>query len=329
MIYNALITDYIKKPYSIEKASLGDQWRVFDEDDIREGKVSESEIVAVFVWHANVDDNFIARFQNCKLVIRYGVGYDNVNLIALENRGVVFCNNPDYGTDEVADTALAMILSGVRRIFPYSSIAQHLPRNWQENTIKGISRSQEQVIGIVGIGRIGTAVALRLKAFKFRIIFYDPYVPSGYEKALGIERVEQLDDLLPLSDVVTLHCPLTGETSRLFNNNFFSKLKKNSGIVNTARGELISDLDLALRWLEENPLSFLYLDVLPEEPPPERSTIGNLLSNFESFGGRLLINPHTAYFSDDSWLEMRRNVAITARNFFQNGTIRNRISSKL
>src|SRR5262249_34338351 len=150
-----------------------------------------------------------------KAVIRCGVGFDNVDIQAAGRRGIVVCNVPDYGTEEVADHALLMLLAIARRLLPADPAIRQ--GKWDIRTVFGMPRLRGRTLGIIGLGRIGTATAVRAKAFGLRVVFYDPYLPDGVDKALGIERVYRIEELLPQCHFVSLHCPLTHETRHVLN----------------------------------------------------------------------------------------------------------------
>ena len=158
-------------------------------------------------------------------------------------------NVPDYGTEEVADSAIGMMLSLTRGIHYMNSRLQRRAGAWTYEQVVPIHRLRDRVFGVVGLGRIGTATALRAKALGMRVIFFDPYVPEGRDKSLGVERVESLDDLLAVSDVLSLHCPRTPETQHLVNDVTIGKMKPGTFLVNTARGGVV-DAGAVLRSIE-------------------------------------------------------------------------------
>lgn len=304
------ITDYIENQ-DIESAVLG--------DELGDGSVSEL-VEVVLVWHEKIDGEFLDRHPNLKAIIRYGVGFDQIDINLARARGITVCNTPDYGTEEVSDTAVAMILNCTRGISQYNYASKSYYETWQENTNTRLTRSSETTVGIIGAGRIGSSVLNRLQPFGFKRCFHDPYVPPGYEKVLLAKRYEALDDLLRTSDVVSVNCPLTSETQGLVDEQFVKKLKPGASFVNTARGGIISDVDVFYQPLKDGSLSNVCLDVLPTEPP-KSSRLIEAWRNGESFlQGRLLINPHTAYFSTHSYQEMRTKAAENALRVLEGKT---------
>jgi phosphoglycerate dehydrogenase-like enzyme len=322
------ITDYVVPPPNIEEEGFPEAEFIFL-NDWRSSKESEDQwrkVEALLVWRFGVEMDTVNVLDNCKIVVRYGVGYDNVNYNALAKRRIPFSNNPDYGTEEVADTACAMILACVRRILTYDRASRFYAKGWQQNTIKEIRRTSDITLGVIGVGRIGTAVVNRMKGFGIKILGYDPYQPCGHEKAVGYKRVETMDEILSQSDIITLHCPLTSETKGMMDADFFNKMKKGSSIVNTARGAILKDFDAIEQALKSGQLTNAALDVLPQEPPDKNHPLIRAWINYEEWiSGRLIINPHGAYYSQRGFYEQRFKAAETARRLLVSGRLRNQI----
>ena len=299
-----LITDYIDDP-DIERSILG--------EPVSQDQKYQANVL--LVWHERIDESYVAKFDKLQGVVRYGVGYDNIDLEVLSKRAIVFCNTPDYGVDEVSDTAVGMILNISRGISVYDRQSRSLTgQRWQEQRISSLNRNSDQVIGIIGAGRIGGSVCRKLKAIGFQVVFYDPYVCSGHEKMLGVSRVGSLPELLSISNQVTIHTPLTRETRAMVNDGFVSLMKKGSGLVNTARGEIIASLDVIEQGLKSGQLGNVALDVLPEEPPQfTHSLIRSWQADESWLGGRFIINPHSAFFSQRAFREMRENAALNVK----------------
>jgi phosphoglycerate dehydrogenase-like enzyme len=257
----------------------------------------------------------LARFPRLKAIVRMGVGYDRLDRKAAAARNILICNIPDYGTTEVADHAMALALS-LRRgvVFYHERMRQNPPAPWGAVKNELIRRMGVQTFGIVGLGRIGTAVALRAKAFGFRVVFYDPYLPNGADLALGIGRAFSLEDLLRQADTLTVHTPLTPETRGLLGHAELSLLPHGAVVVNTARGPII-DLDALLALLRSEHIAGAGLDVLPVEPPVE--PVSELLRAYRArepgLEGRLIVTPHAAWFTPQSEHDTRVKSAQTMR----------------
>ena len=299
------ITDYFETPNE-EIEILGDLVGM---------EVAEDTEV-LLVWHENIDEHLVSRLPNLRGVQRYGVGYDNLDLDCLNQRGITACNNPDYGTDEVSDTAIAMIMNVARGLTEYNFQAKKYFDSWQENVNTNLRRISQTTVGIIGAGRIGGSVLMKCNALKFQTIFYDPYKERGYEKMIGGKRVDCLDELLAFADIISIHTPLNAETKGILNSDFLGKLKLGAALVNTARGGLFSDLDLFYDALNNGTLSHLSMDVLPEEPPQTGKLVDAWRDVNHEFQGRLIINPHSSYYSQESFRELRINAAKNALRLY-------------
>jgi len=268
----------------------------------------------LLVWHQKIDSNYLDQFPKLKGIVRYGVGFDAIDLDAVNSRGVVFCNTPDYGTDEVSDTAIGMIMSITRGIVRYDYFCRNYKRNsWQENTITDLRRSSQLTIGVIGAGRIGGSIIRKAKSIGFVVVFFDPYKDRGYEKMLGVDRVDTLNGLLKISDVVSVNTPLTNETRGLVGKSFISKMKHGASFINTARGEIMVDVDDFIEPIKSGKISGLALDVLPKEPPENKGLISAWKNREEWLDGKVIINPHTSYYTQESYEEMRRKAASNAK----------------
>ncbi len=310
------ITDYFTEPGSEEIAILG---------DLVGTEVNEDTEV-LLVWHQRIDENYVSRLPKLRGVQRYGVGFENLDLEYLHSKGIICCNNPDYGVDEVADTALAFIISISRGIHRYDQMARSLRESWQENTLSDLKRSCDLNVGVIGAGRIGTSVLLKCRAIGFQTAFYDPFKESGYEKVLKAERCMSLEELLEESDIVSIHCPLNKETVGMVSHNFVRQMKQGASLVNTARGNIIAKTDILYDALQRGHLMSVALDVLPEEPPGNDALFKAWREQEEWIKGRLLINPHTAFFSQASFIEIRRKAAENAMRLFKGAQALNSLS---
>jgi D-3-phosphoglycerate dehydrogenase len=279
------------------------------------------------VWSARLGPKSIAHLARCRGVVRYGVGYEKIDLTALASAGIPFANNPDYGTEEVADHAVAMILSLHRRLWEHDARARRHTAGWQVHSLKPLARSNRATVGIVGVGRIGTAVVNRLKPFGFHILGYDPGQPRGHEKAVGYERTDHLDDLLRRADIVTLHCPANKDTRGLLDATGLAKLKTGAILVNTARGELLDDLDALEASLRSGCLAAAAIDTLAQEPPGDHPLLTAWRNRDKWLEGRLVITPHNAFYSDHAAIEMRRNAAQTVKMLLEEGHLRNQVTA--
>lgn len=269
----------------------------------------------LLLWHnIPVDAGVIARLQHCRALIRNGTGYDSVDIQAAAARGIPVCNVPDYGTEEVADHALALTLALCRQLFPLDAEAKQL--GWQIRVAAKMRRLRTRRFGIIGLGRIGTAAALRAKAFGFRVAFFDPYLAPGVHKALGIERAASLEELLRESDVVSVHCPLTDETRGMIGAGELALMPSASFLVNTARGDIVQKAPL-LAALREGRLAGAGLDVVEGEP---------LRSAAEAATPNLIVTCHAAFCSPEGMIEMRTTSAKIACAALRGEPVWNRVN---
>lgn len=267
--------------------------------------------------------------RNCKIVVRVGVGYDKIDIAAFGRRGIPVCNTPDYGTTDVADMALAMLLTLARGTATFDEALRADPvGNWKYALGPCMRRLRGQVCGVIGLGRIGTAAALRARAFGMDIVFYDPFLPNGTELALGFRRVRRLEDLLAQSDVITIHTPLTKGTSGLIGRAEVERMKPGAILINTARGP-ICDLDALTAGLRGGRLSGLGLDVLPDEPPDLAHPLIRAWRAGEDWvRGRVLIAPHAAFYSPDAFSDMRRLSMETAVFYLTDKRLQNCVNGE-
>ena len=257
----------------------------------------------------------LARFPKLRAIVRMGVGYDRIDRAAAAARGIMVCNVPDYGTTEVADHAIALTLALRRGITLHHDLQRASPpAAWFAMAHPVLRRTSAQGFGIVGLGRIGTAVALRAKALGFRVTFHDPALPNGTELALGIHRAATLPALLAVSDVLSIHTPLTPVTTGLIGHAELAQLPAGAVVINTARGPIL-DVDAVAALLRSGHLAAAGLDVLPVEPPVE--PIPELLRAYRAREdwtlGRLIITPHSAYLTPEAHWDIRIKSAETMR----------------
>ena len=278
----------------------------------------------VVCYHdVTVSAALLDRLANCRVVVRAGVGFDNIDLAAAGARGIAVCNTPDYGTMDVADHAIALTLAHLRGVTCFNRAIHDDPiAGWLFNTAPTVRRLVTQCFGVVGLGRIGTATALRAKALGMRVVFFDPDRPTGTELAVGIERCATLEDLLEQADIVSLHTPLTSETRHLMRDATFSRMKRGAILINTARGGIV-DLEALTRALLSEQVAAAALDVLESEPlSPDSALMQAWRAPGSAIRDRLILTPHAAFFSPSSLIDLRRKSAATALGYLQTGASR-------
>lgn len=265
------------------------------------------EAVVLMNQYVKMDRKIFEALPNVKCVVRYGVGVDNINLEDADAYGVQACNVPDYGTREVADQALAMMMCLTRKV----ALTNFLIRNgvWDYRKEIPIYRMSEMTVGIYGIGRIGSEFAKRVHAMGCKVIAYD--IEAGKPTRHFPDFVEFVSsqELLERSDIISIHCPLRADTYHVFGKEQFQVMKDSAYIVNVARGGIIDEE--ALEWaLSNKEIAGAALDVVEHEP----LTPDNPLLRHDNF----IVSPHTAWYSQESAEELNRKVAEEAVRFMKN-----------
>jgi D-3-phosphoglycerate dehydrogenase/C-terminal binding protein len=323
--FRVVVADFITH-LEPELAVLGDIADVEALDAAAEqdlaGRIENAD--AIMVYHnIAITRTTIARLTNCKLIVRCGVGYDNVDHRFARERGIPVGNVPDYGTEEVADSAVGMMLSLVRGINFFNSRLQRRHGPWTYTEAAPLFRLRGRVFAVIGLGRIGSAAAIRAKALGMDVAFYDPYKADGYDKVLGVRRVERLDDLLGQAFVLSVHCPLTPETRHILDARALSLLPHGSYLVNTARGATVdaAAIPAAIRWGQ---LAGAAIDVLPQEPPPEdHPLLVAWRDPSDPCHDRVIVNPHSAFYCEEGLRDMRIKGAEACRRALLGEPLRN------
>ncbi len=256
--------------------------------------------------YLRMDRKIFEALPDLKCVIRYGVGFDNVNMDDANEFGVQICNIPDYGTGEVADQALAHMMSLTRKLTLANNLVKEGVWDYQRNI--PIYRLKEMTIGICGVGRIGSEFAKRARAVGKRVIAYD--VEHGRSNRSFPDFVEfvSFEELIRQSDIISIHCPLNENTYHMFSDNEFKKMKNSAFIINVARGGII-DEDALLRALTDREIAGAGIDVVEKE----RMSPDNPLMKFDNF----LITPHAAWYSEHAAEEMKFKAADEAVRFLK------------
>jgi len=311
--FRVVITDMIRDDMAPERAVFGDL-----ADVVALGAVTEAELLGgiaeadgLLVYTIPFPTACISALKQCKIIVRCGVGYDNIDHVFARGRGVPVANVPDYGTEEIAETAIGMMLGLCRGLHVTNSRLQRGVGQWSYREAGRVHRLRGRVFGMIGLGRIGMATAIRAKSFGMDVVFYDPYVSDGLDKALGIRRVETLPELLKQSHAVSVHTPLTPETTHIVDAAAIAMMPKGSYLINTARGACV-DTSAIPAAIASGQLSGAGIDVLATEPPAEDDPL--LVAwrdpNHPAFD-RVILNPHGAFYSEEGLLDMRRKGAQT------------------
>ena len=256
------------------------------------------EADAVITQFARVNANVINAMTRARVIVRYGIGVDNVDLEAARARNLPVCNVPDYCVDEVADHTLAFILATTRQVVPHTIDLR--AGEWALAVpLSGMKTLRDLTVGIVGFGRIGRAVAKRLAGFGCAIRVFDPLLPAAEIEKQSV-RAASFDELLGASDVLTLHCPSTAQTRKLMNRDAFSKLKTGAIFINVGRGDLV-DSPALTEALQSGHLGAAALDVFDPEPVPADHPILKLPN--------VILAPHIASASPPAVKKLRETAA--------------------
>lgn len=293
----------------------------FSEDDLI-GRIEHAD--AVMLYHnLAMTRKSIERLEQCKLIIRCGVGIDNVDGEFARSRGIDVSNIPDYGTEEVADSAIGMMLAMTRGFGFLNSRLRAGEGDWMYSQVAPLHRLRGRVFAIIGLGRIGTAAAIRAKAIGMDVMFFDPYKPDGYGKSLGIRRAGSLDELLECAFVLSVHCPLTGETRGMINAATISQMSPGSYLVNTARGAIV-DTSAIPDAIADGRLAGAAIDVLENEPPgDDDSLVVTWRDPDHPAHHRVIINPHSAFYCEEGLMEIRTKAATACRCAIEGQPVRN------
>jgi C-terminal binding protein len=316
--FTVLIADFLDET-TIESNVLGDIAQFIMARATEEAQLAEylPDADAILLFHdlSSLSELSFARAPRCRCVVRAGVGYNNVDVDAAARHGVVVCNVPDYGTEEVADHAIMFLLAIARRLV----VSHEAIRggNWDYRTAIGTPRLRGKTFGVVGCGRIGSAAALRAKALGLDVVFFDPYLRQGMDKALGIRRVHKLDELLEQSHFVSLHCYLDASTRHLINAQTIARMRPGAILINTARGPVVDEIAL-LDALDSGHLSGAGLDVIEREP-----------LDYERLRAhpKALLTPHTAFYSVEGYTELRTKTAEEVKRILLGEPARNPVNS--
>jgi D-3-phosphoglycerate dehydrogenase/C-terminal binding protein len=321
-----VIADFQHGSLEIEQGILKDLATVESLDVHQEqelwGKVEDA--AALMVYHTlKVTSATIERLKHCRLIIRCGVGYDNVDYTFARSRGIPVANVPDYGTEEVADSALGLLLAMTRGIAQQNLRLRPADAEWRYHHVAPLYRLRGRTLAILGLGRIGTAVAVRGKALGMDVAFYDPYKPDGYDKGLGIRRIESLLDLLAEAFVLSCHCPLTSETRHIIDAAAIERMPRGSYLINTARGSVV-DVAAIPPAIASGRLAGAAIDVLPQEPPPaDHPLLVAWRDPQHPAHERLILCAHNAFYSVEGLRDMRVKGAEACRRALLGLPLRN------
>lgn len=293
--FKVVVTDQVFPDVEVERALLAEidaSLEVADgsvEDALARGRDAD----ALLNTYVPLDADAFAQLERCRVVARYGIGIDNIDVAAAGEAGIVVTNVPDYCVEEVATHALAMLLALLRRL-PQGD-AKVRDGGWGLDGLRPMTRLTEVTVGLVGFGRIARRLAESLQVLGCRLIVHDPFLSPSDD----LPPLASLEELLSTADAVSLHAPLTDGTRGMVNAETLALMPEHAVLVNTSRGPLVVLEDLA-EALRGGRLRAAGLDVLPAEPPP-----AGALDDIPN----LLVTPHTAFYSEEAVRESQTKAA--------------------
>jgi D-3-phosphoglycerate dehydrogenase len=299
------------EPYDVERKMIedaGGELVIADcnsEDEVI-AQAGDAEIFWVS-WEPYMSRRVMEALPNCRLVVRWGVGYDQIPVKDATELGVAVGNAPAYGTDDVAEHAISLLLATARRI-PWLHGGM-VAGGWPSISDGTVHRLKGRTLGVIGVGRIGSAAARRGIGLGFRVIGYDKYRPASELSAMGVEPKGSMAEVLEQSDYVTIHVPLTDETRGMVTEGMLAKLRPDAILVNTSRGPVIDEAALT-DVLREHRIEAAALDVYQQEPLQADSPLRSL--------DNVILSPHAAGYSIEAMADLRVDMGNTAAEWIRN-----------
>jgi D-3-phosphoglycerate dehydrogenase len=253
------------------------------------GRVLRDAAAVIIDADVNISLDVIEEMKKCKIIVTASVGFDHIDLKAASSRGIYVSNVPGYCAEEVADHTIGLMIAVARKILILNKSTK--AGKWDDwRAAEPVFRLRGRTLGIIGLGRIGTAVALRAKAFGLNVIAYDPYIPIGRDASLGVKSVD-LDSLLRESEIISIHVPLTDETRHMIASLEFRRMKDGVFIVNTARSAVV-DAKALVDSLRSGKVAGAGWDVFENEPPDQDDPLLRM--------DTVVVTPHTGFLSVES-----------------------------
>lgn len=243
--------------------------------------------------YARIPARVIDAMTRCRVIARYGIGVDNVDLAAATRKGIVVTNVPDYCVDEVSDHALTLLLALERKVVALDATVK--AGSWKYLQHRPIFRLRGRTLGAVGFGKIARRLAEKARALGLEIQAYDPYLDARHLEEMGVRGVT-LDDLASTSDYISVHCPLTPETRNMFSERLIGRMKSTAYLINTSRGGIVDEGAL-YRAVKDGRIAGAALDVLAAESNPVTTPLAEL--------DRVILTPHSAYYSEEAVAEQQ------------------------
>lgn len=299
--FKVVYTDNIYKDNEIEYrrfAEAGYDFFVASSHDKETLKKECADADAVMLSFIEMDEELINSLQKCKVIVRCGMGFNNVDIPAATKRGIMVANVQKYCLDEVSDHAVALMLTLLRKTAYLSRLLRE--GIWDPAKARPIPRLKDLTLCLYGLGGISSRFATKAKAFDMHIAAYDPFLPAEYFEQMGVERIAEEDELFCRADVLSVHLPLNKSTAKIINAEKLALMKPTALFLNLARGGLV-DEEALIKALQEGKLGGSGLDVLADEFP----SMDNPLFQMDN----VIVSPHIAYYSEGSDVDLR-NYAI-------------------
>lgn len=299
--FKVVYTDNIYKDNEIEYrrfAEAGYDFSVASSHDKETLKKECADADAVMLSFIEMDEELINSLQKCKVIVRCGMGFNNVDIPAATKRGIMVANVQKYCLDEVSDHAVALMLTLLRKTAYLSRLLRE--GIWDPAKARPIPRLKDLTLCLYGLGGISSRFANKAKAFGMHIAAYDPFLPAEYFEQMDVERITEEDELFRRADVLSVHLPLNKSTAKIINAEKLALMKPTALFLNLARGGLV-DEEALIKALQEGKLGGAGLDVLADEFP----SMDNPLFQMDN----VIVSPHIAYYSEGSDVDLR-NYAI-------------------
>lgn len=298
--FKVVIVDYYYETLDEERKEIGkldatlEDYHCKTEDEVIEKAHGADAIIVQF---APITRRVIESLDKCKLIVRYAIGVDNIDVKAATEKGIWVANVPDYGIDEVSNQTILLLLACARKLFPL--VTDVRKGNWNYTIAKPVHRIDGSVLGLVGLGRIPSLIAAKMRPFGVRILACDPFVKPEAAAEVGVELVA-FDTLLEQSDFVSVHCPLNDQTRGMFGCEQFRKMKKSAFFINTSRGGTVNEVEL-IEALRTGAIAGAGLDVCEQEPVVPDNPLLTM--------DNVIVTPHVAWYSVEAVKSLQQKVA--------------------
>ena len=300
-MFKVVVTDYTYENLDIERKILARpdiELKDYQYRDAAHVKEITADCDVLVTQYADINREVIENLAHCRMIIRYAIGVDNIDLAAASERGIPVVNVPDYGIDEVSTYAVTLLLCAARKI--PQTIDMIRRAEWNYAITKPMYRTAGKTVGLIGFGRIPRAVAKKLSGFDMQILAYDPFVSEESAKELGVKLVS-FEELVCQSDYISVHCPLTAQTHHIVNEDVLRAMKKTAFLINTSRGATVDTGEIA----------GAAIDVTEQEPLPAGSPLRTL--------NNLIITPHIAWYTEEAIATLKEKLAQEIIRVYEGG----------